>query len=87
VDTPFAITFAVLGALGGFVYSGMGIAALKHLAGADEIDRVVGWTLWWWTESDRYDAEGKRLCRRGAWIFWLAAASWILAVYCSKQRW
>lgn len=87
MDTPFAIAFAVLGTLGGLVYSGMGIAALKHLSDADEIDRTVGWTLWWWTDVKRYDAEGKRLCRRGAWIFFLAAACWILAVYFSKQRW
>lgn len=87
MDTPFAITFALLGTLGGFVYAGTGLAALKYLSGSNEVDRTVGWTLWWWAASDRYDAEGKRLCRRGAWLFWFAAVCWILAVYFSKQRW
>jgi hypothetical protein len=61
----------------GLYYCALGIAALKHLPTATEIDRVVGWTAWWFLEKDRYDDEGQRLCRRGAVLFALA---WALAV-------
>lgn len=76
-----AITLAVLGSVLGLVYSAMGIAALKHLPSATETDRVVGWSLWWWTEASRYSEAGQHLCRRGAWVFASAALCWVLAVY------
>ena len=61
----------------GAYYCALGITALKHLPEATQIDRVVGWTLWWFLDADRYDIEGKLLCRRGARVF---AAAWCLAV-------
>lgn len=61
----------------GLYYCALGIAALKHLPNATEQDRVVGWTLWWFLESDRYDEGGKQLCRRGGTVF---AIAWCLAV-------
>ena len=60
----------------GLYYSALGIAALRHLSGATQMDRVFGWTSWWFLERARYDEEGKRLCRRGAIVFALA---WALA--------
>lgn len=65
----------------GLYYCALGIAALKHLPNATEQDRVVGWTLWWFLDSSRYDAAGKLLCRRGGLIFaiaWALAVLWVL---------
>jgi hypothetical protein len=61
----------------GLYYCALGIAALKHLSSATEQDRVVGWTLWWFLDSSRYDVTGKLLCRRGGVVF---AIAWALAV-------
>ena len=55
----------------------LAIAARKHLDKAIEQHRVVDWTLWWFLEADRYDEQGKRLCRRGATV---VAIAWCLAV-------
>lgn len=71
----WALVVASIGA--GLYYCALGLAAIKHLPSATEQDRVVGWTLWWFLESDRYDEQGKNLCRRGANVFALA---WGLAV-------
>ena len=60
-----------------FYYCALGISALRHLPKSTEIDRVVGWTLWWFLGESRYDEEGKRLCRRGGVVF---AIAWALAV-------
>jgi hypothetical protein len=61
----------------GVYYFMLGVAALKHLPDATEQDRVVGWTLWWFLESARYDEAGKRLCKRGGAI---SALAWGLAI-------
>jgi multisubunit Na+/H+ antiporter MnhF subunit len=42
-----AVIFDSFGTLAGLVVSGLGLAALKHIVGPTESDRVVGWTLWW----------------------------------------
>ena len=60
----------------GLYYCALGIAALKHLSNANTQDRLIGWTLWWFMEPDRYDDIGKRICRRGAFVF---AIAWGLA--------
>ena len=63
----------------------LGIAALRHLPTAKEMDRVIGWTLWWFLEWERYDDEGKRLCNRGGWAFiitlFLAVPGYYLAMF------
>jgi hypothetical protein len=71
------LILGVLGTLAGLVYAGLGIAALKHLRQASGTDRTVGWTLWWFTESDRYDEEGQRLCRIGGVVLLFGVASWV----------
>jgi hypothetical protein len=68
---------AVAGTLFGLAYSVLGIMALKHLNGASEADRVVGWSLWWFTDGNRYSPAGKRLCRLGGITFACAAACWV----------
>ena len=70
----------ILGSIGtfaGLAYAGLGIAALKHLPRATETDQTVGWTLWWFTESDSYDGVGRVLCRVGGFMLLLGIASWI----------
>jgi hypothetical protein len=59
----------------------LGIAALKHLPDSTEVDRVVGWSLWWFLESDRYDDTGRRLCKRGGTVFAMALALAIPGYY------
>jgi predicted cobalt transporter CbtA len=81
MDFTPSLLFGIAGAMAGLLASGLGLAALKHLPAATESDRVVGWTLWWWVNTKRYDSEGQRLCRRGGWVFAVGAVCWILAVY------
>ena len=68
--------------MAGLVYAGLGISALKHIAHASQAEQLMGWTLWWWLESARYDKYGQRLCHVGAWVFAIGAACWLLAFYC-----
>ena len=75
-----AIALAFLGSILGLVYAAMGVVALKYLRSATETDRVVGWSLWWWTEASRYSEAGQNLCRRGAWMFGAAALFWVFAI-------
>lgn len=71
----WSLVVASLGA--GLCYCVLGLAAIKHLPKATEQDRVLGWALWWFLEADRYDDQGKNLCRRGAMVF---AVAWGLAI-------
>lgn len=80
-----AYILAAIGTISGLVYSFLGMSALKHLSGATEVDRTVGWSLWWWLEAKRYDAEGQRLCRVGSAVFAVGAVAWLLAVYLWKK--
>jgi hypothetical protein len=86
VNTTLAFILGTAGTAAGLYYSFLGIVALKHLPRSTETDRTVGWSLWWWLESARYDAEGKRLCRRGAWVFVFGAMCWLLAMYFSRGK-
>jgi len=70
----------------GVYYSVLGILALKHLPDSTEQDRVVGWTLWWFLESDRYDEAGKQICRRGGTVFALALCLAVPGYYLALQR-
>lgn len=77
MPTSVQIALAVIGSLAGVAYVGLGIAALKHLPGADSIDRVIGWSLWWFAEPSRYTPQGQVLCRKGGVAFAVALASWL----------
>ena len=84
--TIFGWVLVAASIVAGLYYCALGISALKHLPDATEQDRVVGWTLWWFMDSSRYDEAGKLLCRRGSVVF---AIAWALAVpgyYMALQR-
>jgi hypothetical protein len=76
VETSLPIVLALVGSAAGVAYSVLGVLALKHLGGATEVDRTIGWSLLWSLEWRRYDAEGRRLCRVGGIVFLLSAACW-----------
>jgi len=80
VSELLAILLALAGSAAGLAYAVLGITALRHLPGATQADRAVGWSLWWWSEAERYDDEGKRLCRRGGLLFGAAALCWVASV-------
>lgn len=63
----------------GIWYSMLGISAIKHLHKADEVDKVVGWTLWWCFDTERYDDEGRRLCKKGQLVAMASVALWVAA--------
>lgn len=67
----------------GIWYSVLGISAIKHLHNADEIDKAAGWSLWWCLDLNRYDQEGRQLCKKGQLLALAAATLWI-AVYVVK---
>ena len=60
-----SIILALVGTGAGLAWALLGITALKYLPGANEHDRVAGWTLWWFIQEDRYTTHGKRLCQYG----------------------
>ena len=73
---------AILGAVGtilGLTYAILGMRAVQHLHHADQIDRAVGWSLWWCFDAARYDDEGQRMCKQGQVLAFLAAGFWIAA--------
>jgi hypothetical protein len=72
-----ATLLAFAGAMFGIAYSALGFIALKYLNNASETDRVVGWSLWWFTEADRYTSKGKRLCVLGGIAFACGIACWV----------
>ena len=78
------LALAVAGTAAGLAYALLGIAALKHLSQPSEVDRVVGWSLWWFTEQGRYNARGQSLCRRGAVAFAIGAACWLSWFFLQK---
>lgn len=74
--------FGLLGGIGtvlGLWYGLLGLRASSHLLKADQIDKAVGWSLWWCLDAGRYDEEGQRMCRRGQLLAFSAAGAWILA--------
>lgn len=61
----------------GLSYMMLGFKARSHLNDdASESERSIGWLFWWSFAKDKYDDEGKRLCRQGQ-----ALACAILALY------
>jgi hypothetical protein len=72
---------ALLGIVAGLVYVGLGVSALKYVkdqSRLSEVDRVAGWSLWWWIEKEKYNPVGQRLCLAGAVTFAIGIVSWVL---------
>lgn len=80
-----AMWLGLLGSVCGVAYAVLGIFALKHLPDADELDRTVGWTLWWWLERNRCSPEGKKLCNVGAVLMVLAMFFWTVAFFLMRR--
>lgn len=81
--TVVPIILGVAGAILGIWYAALGIRAVQHLHQADEVDKAIGWSLWWCLDLGRYDEDGRRLCKQGQALAFTAAALWI-AVYAIK---
>ncbi len=79
-----AIGLGVVASLLGIYYAVLGFSAIKYLRSADQIDKAVGWTLWWCFDTARYTEEGRKLCRKGQIAALTSVALWI-AVY--TVRW
>ena len=59
-------------------YTLLGLKAHGHLtAEASKMDRQIGWLFWWSFDKDKYDAEGKRICKKGDLIFFPLIACYI----------
>ena len=67
----------------GIFYALLGLAALKYLPNAGEIDKAAGWTLWWCLDAGRYTEEGQKLCKKGQLVALATIALWI-ATYIIK---
>ncbi|HOE41653.1 MAG TPA: hypothetical protein PLB25_08505 [Rhodoferax sp.] len=71
---------AVLGALAtalGIWCAVLGLSAIKHLREADQIDKAIGWSLWWCFDVDRYSKEGRKLCKLGQLLAFAAVVLWV----------
>jgi hypothetical protein len=68
----------------GIWYAWLGITALRHLSGASEVDKTVGWSLWWCLDISRYDDVGKRICKHGQIAALLAIVLWIVTYSLQK---
>lgn len=77
--TVLVVTLGTLGTIVGIWYALLGMRAVQHLHDADEIDKAVGWSLWWCLDVERYDDEGRGLCRQGQALAFAAAVLWVLA--------
>jgi hypothetical protein len=77
MNMPDLILGCLAAALG-LWYAALGISAIKHLRDADEMDKVVGWSLWWCLDLKRYDDEGQRICKHGLAIAVASILLWIL---------
>lgn len=76
-----SVVLAVLGTIAGLVYAGLGVSARKYVkdqSRLSEVDRVAGWSLWWWIERRKYNPAGQRLCLAGAIAFTIGIVSWVL---------
>lgn len=77
----------VLGALAtalGIWYAVLGLSAIKHLRDVDQIDKVIGWSLWWCFDESRYSEEGRKLCKLGQILASVAVVLWV-CVYAIKR--
>jgi len=75
------IVFAVVGTVAGALYSILGLLASRHPASSTSlsgVDKVVGWTLWWWIEGYKYNPKGRRLCAIGGVLFVIAVVCWAM---------
>jgi hypothetical protein len=81
--TVIPIFLGAIATVFGIWYAVLGVQAIKYLHNADQIDKAVGWSLWWCFDLNRYDEEGRRLCKKGQLLAFAAAALWI-AVYAVK---
>jgi hypothetical protein len=79
-----AIGLGMVASLLGIYYAALGFSAVKYLRSADQIDKAVGWTLWWAFDTKRYAEEGRKLCKRGQVAALTSIALWI-SVY--AVRW
>lgn len=71
----------IVGTILGLIYSLLGLTAIKYLIESDEIDKYVGWTLWWCYEKNRYSQPGKILCNYGIITSSLAVISWAMVYF------
>jgi hypothetical protein len=78
------IIMSSLAAALGVYYSVLGFTAIKYLHHPDQIDKAVGWTLWWCLDIRRYDEKGRALCKQGQLISFSCIALWI-AVYATHS--
>ena len=78
-----AVGLGVIASLLGIYYAAIGFSAVKYIRAADQIDKAVGWTLWWCFDTARYTDEGRRLCRKGQIVALASMALWV-AVYAIK---
>ena len=70
----------VLGTLAtalGIWYAVLGLSAKKHLRDADQIDKAIGWSLWWCFDEKRYSEEGRKLCKLGHVLAFVAVVLWV----------
>jgi hypothetical protein len=75
--TVFAIVMGTVATAFGIWYVVLGIFAIKHLRDADQIDKAMGWSLWWCLDVKRYDDKGRQLCKKGQLAAFAAIALWI----------
>lgn len=75
-----SVAFAVVGTLTGLLYAMLGLVAIRHQVDPppSEVDRVAGWTLWWFAAKSNYSDYGQRLCGRGLFLFAASLISWLL---------
>ncbi len=68
----------------GIWYAVLGLSAIKHLRNADQIDKAIGWSLWWCLDESRYEKEGRKLCKLGQILAFVAVVLWV-CVYVIKR--
>ena len=78
MNTLSFVALLLLSVVFGGTYTLLGLRALDHLTPeASKMDRQVGWLFWWSFDKDKYDGEGKGLCKKGDLIFFPLIACYI----------
>lgn len=69
----------------GLYYAALGFSAIKHLRSADQIDKAIGWSLWWCLDQDRYSEQGRKLCKKGLLVALASIALWIVVYFVAGE--
>jgi len=74
----------IIGTVCGIIYSYLGIKVRKNLkqgVNLSETEKTFGWAYDWCFDEQKYDDEGKKICRLGGMVLICGLISWVAFYY------